>query len=339
MPMMETLQLSVIVISFNTRDLLRECLQSLLAECAAVEGSLPAEVLVVDNASSDGSAEMVEREFLNIPGRATPVRLLRSKENLGFGRANNLAIEQARGAYIVLLNSDAFFQPGALERSWELMEQNPEVGIGGARQVGPDGSPQPSARMFHSLWRDATVYFGLASRFPRSRIFASLDRTWADLEQPADVDWVPGAFMIFRRALLEKVGVFDPRFFLYYEETDLCRRFKAHGFPVRYWPSIVVTHLGGQSGRSLNAMSKGKQRVELWRMRSMLLYYHKHHGGKAWLAMHLEHLLYQLRFWRNRGSRDPDRRTRGEDARILAGLVRQAWVDTSGGTISPAQPW
>jgi hypothetical protein len=329
---------SAIVISFNTRDLLRECLQSLLMECERLTGDARAEILVVDNASRDGSAEMVENEFA---GSAVAVRVIRSDVNLGFGGANNLALDQAMGRYIVLLNSDAFLDPDALRLAIEHMDRSPSTGFGGGKQVGRDRAMQPSARCFHSIWSDGLIRTGLAARFSQSRIFGAPDRTWADPDAAANVDWIPGAFMIMRREALAKIGVFDPRFFLYYEETDLCRRVKAAGFAVAYWPDIVVTHLGGESGKQLASLtaSKAASRVELWRMRSTLLYYRKHHGWKAQAARALEVMLYMARYWRNRSSKEEWRRTRAEDSLQLAALMQQAWKDTGGGRISPAQPW
>jgi GT2 family glycosyltransferase len=327
-----------IVVSYNTRDLLRECLQSFLDECARLPDGVGAEVLVVDNASTDGSAEMVEREFSH---SAVPVRLLPSAVNLGFAAANNLALEQARGRYLVLLNSDAFLRPGALASAVEHMDASPETGFGGARLVGRDGSWQPSGRRFHSVWRDALILTGLSARFPRSRIFGAPDRTWANQDIAADVDWVPGAFFIMRREALAKIGLFDQRFFLYYEEVDLCRRVKAAGFRVSYWPDVVVTHIGGESGRQLRSVASSKtiSRVVLWRMRSTLLYYRKHHGSKARLALWMECALYKLRVMRNRNSSDPVRRERAQEAALLAGLMQEAWQETQGGRVSPPAPW
>jgi len=329
---------SVIVVSFNTRDLLRTCLHSILEECNRLGDGQQAEILVVDNASTDGSADMVAAEFASSP---IPVQLIRSDVNLGFAGANNLAMELARGRYIVLLNSDAFFHPGALRRAIDHMEVDATVGIGGARLVSRDGAWQPSARTFHSIWIDAIVLTGLAARFPRSRIFGSADRTWADPNQAASVDWVPGAFSILRREALAKTGLFDPAFFLYYEEVDLCLRVKAAGFRVLYWPDVVVIHIGGESGRQLRSLkfSKTGAQVVLWRMRATLLYYRKHHGFQAWLAKALEETIYHLRWMRNRLSKNPDRRERAEEARLLSGLMHQAWKETNGGRISPQRPW
>jgi GT2 family glycosyltransferase len=329
---------SIIVVSFNTRDLLRECLTSLREECARLPEGVSAEILVVDNGSRDGSAGMVAAEF---SGSGVPVRLILSDVNLGFGVANNRAIQAARGRYLVLLNSDAFFHSGAPARAIAHMESDAAAGVGGARLVGRDGAWQPAARNFPSILQDAFVLTGLASRFPRSRFFSAAERTWADPAVPADVDWVTGAFMILRREALAKAGLFDPAFFLYCEEVDLCRRVKRAGFYVRYWPDIVVTHLHGESSRQVDAQvfSENESQVMLWRMRSMLLYYRKHHGAKAWLARWLEEGLYSLRFLRNRFSPSPARRERARQAVMLLRLLRQAWKETRGGRVSPPAPW
>jgi GT2 family glycosyltransferase len=161
--------ISIVVVSFNTRDVLRECLLSVYREV----GSLHAQVIVVDNASTDGSPEMIELEF-------SEVELIRSEINLGFGPGNNLGINSARGRYVVLLNSDAFLTDGSLRRSVAHMNNNPRAGLGGGRLIGHDGSWQPSARKFPTVLSDLIVLSGLAARLPRSRFFGRADRTWAN---------------------------------------------------------------------------------------------------------------------------------------------------------------
>jgi len=329
---------SIVIVSYNTRELLQRCLDALVHECHRLSEGYSAEILVVDNASRDGSADMVERLYC---AGTIPVKLFASKVNLGFGAANNLAIEAAEGRYIVLLNSDAFFHEGALEIALQQMEANPTAGAGGAQLVFEDGSWQPSARTFHSIWRDALVLTGLAARFPKSRIFGSPDRTWADVKQPAQVDWVTGAFMILRREALAVVGLFDPAFFLYCEEVDLCKRIQQAGFEVWYWPQIVVTHLGGESSKTVTerTYSKTAAQVVEWRMRSTLLYYRKHHGGQALLARMLEETFYTVRGWRNRRSKLDWRQDRAVEAELMIKLMRQAWAITDGGRVSPPKPW
>jgi GT2 family glycosyltransferase len=326
----QALDLSIAIISFNTREMLRECLQSTLERTA----QLRCEIVVLDNASRDGSAEMVEQSF-------PQVKLLRSDVNLGFGQANNVALEQARGRYFVLLNSDAFLSEGALERAMEHMEQRPRCAMGGALLVSRDGALQPSARMFHSVWRDAVVLTGLAAKFPRSKFFGGFDRTWADVREAAAVDWVPGAFAILRPEAVRQVGLFDPAFFLYYEEVDLCQRLKKAGYEVWYWPDVVVTHVGGESSRQLKSLefSGPAAQVVLWRMRSAMLYYRKHQGWKVRLAVWMERCLYAAAVGRNRWSRSAVRQQRAQHFRTLLKLLRQAWKETEGGRVSPPRPW
>jgi GT2 family glycosyltransferase len=322
--------ISIVIVSFNTRDLLRECLLSVFG----TEDSLRIQVIVVDNASTDGSPAMVEQEF---PEAA----LIRSEVNLGFGRANNLGFQSALGRYVVLLNSDAFLTAGSLERSVAHMDANPQTGIGGGRLVGIDGSLQPSARMFPTVLNDLIVLSGLAARFPRSKFFGRFDRTWADECQSAEVDWVPGAFSIIRAEALADVGHFDPRFFLYYEEVDLCRRMKQKGYSVWYWPDVTVVHIGGESSRQVPSLeiSRAGAQLTLWRMRSMLLYYRKHHGLSVRFAMFMELVWYWLQSQRRQLSRDPEHRIRAGADRLLVSMMGRAWRDTRGGRLSPAQPW
>ena len=321
---------SLIVVSFNTRDVLRESLQSVERE----KGNLQLEIFVVDNNSQDGSVEMVEAEFPH-------VRVLRSQVNLGFGAANNLALELAQGQYVVLLNSDAFLCPNSLQFSVQHMNQYPNVGLAGGQLVGRDFSWQPSARMFPSILSDFLVLTGLAHKFPRSRFFGSFDRTWADPLLPAEVDWVPGAFSIIRAEALVKAGFFDPDFFLYSEEVDLCRRIQNAGYKIMYWPDIVVIHIGGESSRQIKTLEMSSTGAQLirWRMRSTLLYYRKHHGFAAWMAKMLELALYRLSALRNSFSSDLRRKERASNNRNLARLMHQAWDDTKGGRISPPRPW
>jgi GT2 family glycosyltransferase len=322
---------SVVIVSFNTRDLLRECLGLVQREA----DGLRIEALIVDNNSSDGSAEMVEKEFPDF-------RIIRSAINLGFGAANNLAIQSARGRYLILLNSDAFLRPGALKLAVQHMEQQPKAALGGARLLSHDGSFQPSARMFPNIVTDTFVLTGLAAKFPNSRIFGYFDRTWADPSQPCQADWVPGAFSIIRADVLGKVGLFDPQFFLYGEEVDLCRRIKNAGYEIWYWPDISVLHIGGESSRQIKDLalsSSGSTQLVLWRMRSTLLYYRKHYGATVWLANWLELALYRLSYLRNRFSGDPQRRLRGQNSRNLAALMKRAWKETKGGRVSPPRPW
>jgi GT2 family glycosyltransferase len=322
--------LSVVIVSWNTCEVLRRCLTALEAESKQL---LP-EVIVVDNGSRDGTVEMVAREF-------PQVRLIDAGRNLGFAAANNLVFRIARGKYVVLLNSDAFLRPGALQKALEHMESEPQTGLAGGRLIGQDGSWQPSARHFPSLLNDFLSMSGLAHRFRTSRFFGRADRTWADPLQEADVDWVPGAFSIIRASVLDQVGIFDESFFLYYEEVDLCRRIKAAGYAVRYWPDVVVVHLGGESSKANeNAVrSNAGAQLTLWRLRSGYLYYRKHHGYAAWATKAVESGWHLIRLVRNSMLSGAGRRAKAEESRVTMALVRQAWRETRGGRYSPPKPW
>ncbi len=323
--------LSVIIVSFNTRDLLRDCLQTLFRHGVG----LRLQTIVVDNASEDGSADMVAAEF-------PEVILIRSSANLGFGPANNRGLERATGRYVVLLNSDAFIDEDTLRHSLERMDAEPDVGLAGGRLVGREGEWQPSARRFPSLLNELLTISGLSARWPGSRFFGRVDRTWADPLEPADVDWVPGAYSIIRRSVLEQIGAFDERFFLYFEEVDLCQRIKAAGYRIVYWPEIRVVHIGGESSRTIKRLtfSGSGSQLTLWRMRSQALYYRKHHGLLgAWLSMQLESLWHRLRRWRNRRDGSAERQAKAEESAVIVDLWRQAWRETERGRTSPPQPW
>lgn len=321
-------KVSVVVVSFNTRDILKKCLDQLYQ---AAEG-LAIEVIVVDNHSRDASADMVAEQFPDAV-------LVRSDLNLGFAAANNVAFKQARGEYILLLNPDAMVEADALRLAIDHMDRNPAIGIGGGRLIDRDGNWQPSARMFPSLLNECLVLSGLANRYPKSRFFGRFDRTWDTSDRPVVVDWVPGAFTMIRRSALESVGHFDERFFLYYEEVDLCRRFNEHGWQIWYWPDITVKHWGGESSKTVKQEdfnSSGSQ-LTLWRMRSGAMYYRKHHGWfTAKLVTQIESIWHQLRAWRAQGRGNAQRVS---ESKRMVELWHKAWHETSGGQVSPPRPW
>lgn len=323
------IDVSVVIVSFNTKDLLRECLSTIHSN-----SGLRVEVLVVDNASKDGSAAMLAEEF-------PQVSLTALDTNLGFAAANNVAFRQARGRYVVLLNSDAFLEEGTLLQAVRLMDSHLHVGLAGARLVGRDGHWQPSARLFPSISNDLLALTGLSSLFPRSKFFGRADRTWADPEEAAETDWVPGAFSIIRRSVLQQVGHFDENFFLYYEEVDLCRRIKAAGFSVFYWPELKVVHIGGESSKTIKrlSISSSGAQLSLWRMRSALLYYRKHHAHKAWLAMLGETLWHRLRRFRNALRNSSEALAKVQESDAVLQLYSRAWQETNGGRVCPPRPW
>lgn len=317
---------SILVVSFNTKGLLKRCLEELLNEV----NDVPSEIIVVDNASKDGSADMVTEAF-------PEVKLIRSPVNLGFAAANNLGFKACEGKFIVLLNSDAFIRSGGLKIALDKIQKDPWVGLGGAKLVGEDDAWQPSFRQFPSLWNEFLQLSGLADRFPQSKFFGKYNHTCDDQNKSTETDWVPGAFAIMPRQVIEKIGFFDEQFFLYYEEVDLCKRIQQAGFKIAYWPEVVVTHLGGASAMTVlqqSVTSKANQLV-LWSFRSQFLYYRKHHGRcYAWLVYRFQVLWHALRKLKNWAHAD-----KREESDRWQALIRQAWVDTQGGAVSPDRPW
>jgi N-acetylglucosaminyl-diphospho-decaprenol L-rhamnosyltransferase len=230
--------LSVSVVSYRAPTLLRQCLQAVSAEAS----TMAIEVTVVDNASGDGSAEMVAEDFPR-------VRLIRNERNRGFAAAHNQALRRTSGRYWLVLNSDAAPSPGALQRLVDFLDQHPDVAVAGPRLRHPDGAVQPSRRRFPTLatlFLESTQLQRFSPSNPVLRRYYVADRS--DEEQQ-DVDWLVGACLCVRAAAAQHVGLFDERFFMYSEELDWCRRFRAAGWRVAYVPEAEVIHFEGGSSR------------------------------------------------------------------------------------------
>jgi N-acetylglucosaminyl-diphospho-decaprenol L-rhamnosyltransferase len=230
--------LSVSVVSYRTPALLRQCLGALERERAQMD----MDVTVVDNASGDGSAEMVADDF-------AWVRLIRNDRNLGFGAAHNQALRIAEGRYVVILNSDATPRVGALQALVGFLDAHPGVAVAGPRLRYPDGRVQPSRRRFPTV---ATLLFEstqLQRFWPDNAVLRRYYVADRSDDEPQEVDWIVGACLCVRAQAAAEVGLFDERFFMYSEELDWCRRFHAAGWRVAYVPQAEVMHVEGASAR------------------------------------------------------------------------------------------
>jgi GT2 family glycosyltransferase len=243
--------LSIIIASWNVRDLLAACLASLRAV------TLEIEIIVVDNASTDGSAEMVAAEF----PQAT---LIRNATNIGFARANNQGICLARGRYVLLLNADTVVPPGALAALVDFMDAHPQAGACGPRLLHPDGTPQP-----YAFGRDPTPVY-LLWRGLNRLLFHRYVHDWAT-DQVQEAEWVSGACLIVRREAIEQIGGLDENIFMYFEDNDWCLRLRRAGWRVYYNPQASITHLGGQS-------VKQNSQARTAYYRSLEYFYAKHYG-------------------------------------------------------------
>jgi N-acetylglucosaminyl-diphospho-decaprenol L-rhamnosyltransferase len=228
--------LSIIIVNWNTRDLLVECL-SAIADGIAPLSPAQVETIVVDNASTDDSVALVRKLF-------PWVRLLQNSTNIGFAGGNNQALQQNQGRYCLLLNSDTVVSAGSLAIMVEFMEQHPTAGAVGAKLLNPDGSFQASYAAFPTLWSEFCLLTGLA-RWTIGQ-YAPSPPPYAD-EAARLVDWVSGASLMVRRAALDQIGFMDEGYFMYSEETDLCWRLKQRGWQIWYVPDALIIHVGGAS--------------------------------------------------------------------------------------------
>ena len=228
--------LTIVVVSYNTRDLLARCLENALGAIA----DLDADVVVVDNASADGSADMVVDRFPS-------VRLIQNRENRGFASANNQGLHRAQSEFMLLLNSDAFIHKAALETLVRFMQRRPQAGVCGAQLIERDGRIQPPPVHFPTPLSGLFNMTAFRRWMPRSRHNVR-PASWAlKSDEPRRVDWVSGAcFMVRRQAILD-VGLLDEGYFLYFEETDWCRRMTEHCWEIWYLPAARVRHVGGSS--------------------------------------------------------------------------------------------
>ncbi len=275
--------IGIVIVNWNTRDLLRGCLHSL----AQGDGRVVRRVVVVDNASSDGSAAMVRAEFPD-------VILIENAQNTGYAAANNLGLRQlgfgqpsAEDAprYALLLNPDTELPSDALCQMVARLDADPQVGAAGPRLVLPDGKLDLACRRSFptpkvALWR----MVGLSKLFPKSRLFGRYNLTYLDEHLETEVDCVVGAFMMVRRAVIERVGLLDETFWMYGEDIDWAYRIKQDGWKILYYPKVTVLHIK-------RAASRQNPRAKLEFQRASLIFYHKHYARTTPRLMHWAVLL------------------------------------------------
>ena len=255
--------LSIIIVNWNTKELLIQCLNSLRPTSKRLE----MEIFVVDNGSTDGSEEAVKAAF-------PVVNLIENQMNLGFARANNQAIRLSTGEYILLLNPDTQVKEGAIETLKAFMENHPEAGVVGAQLLNRDGSKQNSIANFPSLATELTNKSLLRWFFPDR--FPGKEQTYSE---PIEVDSVIGACMMVRREAMEQVGLLDEDYFLFLEETDWCYRIRRAGWKIYHHPQAEVYHFQGKSAE------KEKKRAKAEYYRSRYHFFKKNRGRWEWFVL------------------------------------------------------
>ncbi len=267
---LERPDVTVVVVNYNTANLL----ERMLADLEASRGVLKLQIIVVDNASRDNSVQILR-------SLVPAIELIENPTNIGFGRANNQALALARGRYVLLLNTDAFVSSDTLVKTVGFMDAHSSYGVLGVKLVGPDGSLQPSCRNFPTPWNAFLVSTGLARFFPGARLVDEM--SW-DHESLRECDWVPGCYYLVRSEVIRKVGLFDPRYFLYFEEIDHCRAVRRAGWSVVYYPFTQVVHLGGASAEKEGQLTRVGRQISKLQIESELLYWRKQYGIAGILA-------------------------------------------------------
>lgn len=254
------MKLSILIVSWNTKQLTLDCLQSVYEYPPAYEF----DVWVVDNDSSDGSAEAVADLF-------PQAHLICSAKNVGFAGGNNLAIEQITAEYVLLLNPDTVVKPHALTELVRFLDETPRAGVAGSMLLNPDESLQPSCHPSPTLSRELWRLLHLDKLYPYGAYHM---HKW-DMTQPREVDIIQGASMMIRTAILDKIGFMDGDYFMYSEEVDLCYRLQKAGWHIFWVPSSKVIHYGGQSTRQVAT------NMFLQLYLGKLMYFRKHYGANA----------------------------------------------------------
>ena len=231
------MDLSIIIVNYNVK----EFLQNLLHSIDKAAQNISHEIIIVDNASDDGSIEFLQQKF-------PKVKLIINKENLGFGKANNIGMKAAKGKYLLLLNPDTLLSENLLHEMITFLDRTPEAGMTGCKILNPDGTLQLACRRsFPGPWTSFCKVTGLSTLFPKSKLFARYNLTYLDENQTYEVDAISGSFMMMRREVYEKTGGFDEDFFMYGEDLDLCYRIQKEGYKVFYVHSAQIIHYKGES--------------------------------------------------------------------------------------------
>jgi hypothetical protein len=252
--------LSVCIVTYRAKDLLRDCLQSLCANT-----NLPFEVIIVDNGSQDGAKSMLEREF-------PAFTVIENNENLGFTFPMNQALRLAQGQYLLQLNPDTLILPDSLDKMVAFMNAHPDIGICGPKVLNRNQTLQKSCRRGEPTpWAVLTYFLGFSARYPKSKLFGQYQMNYMDEDLTHPVAGVSGSCMLIRRELIDDIGYLDERFFAYQEDADFCLRARQAGWQVYYYPGAEIIHYGGQGGSRVEPYRS----ILAWH-KSYFIYYRKH---------------------------------------------------------------
>lgn len=269
------MDISIIFVNYKTKDLTMNAIHSVIDKTEGVDF----EIFVVDNNSQDGSIEAIEKEFPNI-------NIIKSPVNAGFGAANNIAIKQAKGKYILCLNTDTLLINNAIKIMYDFMEkvENQKVAVCGSVLFNKDLTLGICGGNFPNIteifWK-----FGLRNILKKQYLKYKLTLTANEIDKQSNIDYVTGADILFRKSVLDEVGLFDEKFFMYFEETDLCKRIRDKGYDIKLVKDAKIIHLEGQSNKNTLQKKEISKRSEFY-------YFRKHRPNQIWLVKTLYVILY-----------------------------------------------
>ena len=293
---MSTPTLSIVIVNYNTRQLLDDCLASIFAAEAPVGGL---EVIVVDNASSDGSQALVREKY-------PAVQLIASEVNLGFSAANNLGMDVANGRTILFLNSDTRLEPDALVKPLAYLDQQPKVGALTVRLIYPTGERDPdNHRGFPTPWNAICHFSGLSKLFPNDPRFNGYFQSYKNMQETHPVDVIAGSYMLMPMALCRELGGWDETYFFYGEDIDFCYRIREAGYQIIYYPHVEVLHYKGassglrkESAKIAKPPKETRVRVAKESVRAMKIFYSKFYRQQyPWLVTAVVLAGIQIRGW------------------------------------------
>lgn len=264
--MNSNIDISIVIVNYNVKDFLSQCLKSIFKS----QTNLKYEIIVVDNCSNDGSKYLFENQSKEI----NELQYYYLNENLGFGAANNYGFEKVKGKYTLILNPDTLIEKDTLQKMYDYMESNPNVGASGCKVLNHDGTFQVACRRgFPTPWASFCKLFGLQRIFPKIKLFTQYNLNYLDENEENEVDALIGAFMFTRSEVLDKVGGFDDTFFMYGEDLDLCYRIKQLGYRISYYPKTTIVHFKGESSKR-STLNEDKFFYE-----AMEIFARKHYGN------------------------------------------------------------
>jgi len=279
------IDLSIIIVSYNTKEFIKGCIASIAENVKNVSH----EIIVIDNASSDGTPS----EISNLKSQISNLKIILNKKNVGFSRANNQGIKiSQKSRYVLFLNSDTIIQANAIKEIINFMDSHKDAGASTCKLVMPNGKIDDAThRGFPTPWNAFSHFSGFEKLFPNSKLFAGYSLGWMDFNSAHEIDVLAGAFMLVRREAGEEVGWWDEDYFFYGEDIDFCYMLKQNGWKIYYVPDVFVTHYKGVSGgiksvseKITTASKETKERASKCRFNAMRIFYSKHYKQKySWI--------------------------------------------------------